>query len=745
MNSLNDTYNLYYTMLKLFQSHVFRVPVFSLDGLEKVIRTIDLLKLSDRLQGEATFLASPSLVNEIEQQSKKSTQNNTLNLQISVLKYYIRMSSRCTPFGLFAGCGIGEVGQNSRIELDSLDKHKSYTRLDMNYLCALIHNIAQTDIINEQVNFYPNSSLYASGKDLRYTEYQFFKTRRKYSLSEAEQSEYLTAVLQKAKGGATIEGLASLLVDEDISIEDAREFINELITNQILVSELEPSVTGDDLLYQFIGKLERLKGTEKIVATLKRIKTLLQTIDNSPIGRPIEMYEHVKKKLENFKTQYDEKYLFQSDLFIESKQAFLGKAIPDTTYKAIEVFNRLTPKFENPVLKKFREEFYSKYEDEEIPLVQALDVETGIGFGNIDGQRGDIAPLLDGILFAGQQATFQDIKISPVMWMLNQKYDEFIKENLSDEINITDDDLKDFPEHWGDLPDTISAIIEVIRTEKSPDGPLIALGGAGGTSAANLLGRFCYLNKKIHHHVKQVTSKEQELNPDKIMAEIVHLPESRIGNILMRPVLREYEIPYLANSSVTNDKVIPITDLMISVHQGQTIKLKSKRWGKEVVPRLSSAHNFSSNSLPIYHFLCAMQSQGIRGGVSFNWGQLLEGKPFLPRVRYQNIIFSPAIWNISPKDTNKIPKITDSQFYEKALEFKHQKRLPDKVLLVQGDNKLLIDFQHKLSVQMLFSEVKKHPFRLEEFLFKDNQYPLVKRGNEVFTNQVILSFYRDKN
>ena len=138
-----------------------------------------------------------------------------------------------------------------------------------------------------------------------------------------------------------------------------------------------------------------------------------------------------------------------------------------------------------------------------------------------------------------------------------------------------------------------------------------------------------------------------------------------------------------------------------------------------------------------------MQTQGLRGGVGFNWGSILESKPFLPRVRYENIIFSPATWNIVPDDTKQVPKITDKQFYEKTLEFKKKRNIPDKVLLVQGDNKLLIDFKHGLSVQMLFSEVKKNPFRLEEFLF-DDQYPLVKRGDEVFTNQVILSFYKDK-
>lgn len=737
---MKDTKINYY----LFEEFIFRTPNKSLNPFFDKNYIIDINSINrDKYFLEATFLASPILYREIDKYYNAGYHDEFLKFQISILKYYSRMCIRCTPFGLFAGCGVGEIKERSNIELSSVDDFRSNTRLDMNYLCTLIQDIANIYGIKKQVLYYPNTSLYTSGRDLRYIEYEFVKNLRKYSLSQVEQSEYLHKILQEANKGKTIDKLANLLVREDISIEEARDFLNELIDNQILVSELEPSVTGHELLRRFFGKLEELKGTEGVVVSLKRIETLLLDIDKQSIGRHKEMYDYIKDELKKFNAKFDEKYLFQSDLLIESKKAILSKSIGDAAWKAIKVFNRLTTPFDDPLLKKFKEDFYKKYEDEEIPLVQALDVEIGVGFGNVDGLQGDIAPLLEGVFFARMQQTVQDVKISPVQRMLNRKYDDFLEDSSSNEITLTNKDLDPFPEIWDDLPDTMSAMIEVIHTEECPEGALFAIRNAGGASATNLLGRFCYLGEKIHDHVKQIVQKEQELNPDKILAEIVHLPEARIGNILMRPVLRDYEIPYLANPSVANDKIISITDLMVSVKQTGYIKLRSKRLNKEVLPRLSSAHNFSKNSLPIYHFLCALQKQGLRGSIGFNWGPILESKPFLPRVSYENIIFSPSVWNILPDETKQVPKITDKHFYERALEFKKKRSIPDKVLLVQSDNKLLIDFNHELSVQMLFSEVKKNSFRLEEFLF-DDQYPLIKRGSEVFTNQVILNFYKDK-
>ena len=740
-SKLNQSF--YHQPINSFNRFIFRTPVYSFNLLENKNRLMyETELLIDGLFQEAIYLASSEFFNEIRRDNQgRLVGKDAIKYRISLLKYFTRMCTRCTPFGLFAGCGIGKMSERSNIVPVRVSEFKNSTRLDMDYLCALVKDIENHEPVKRQLKFFPNTSIYNSGNNLRYTEYFYAKEKRKYNLTAVESADYLQKVLDEAENGRTIDELTGLLADEDITFEEAGEYIGELVQNQLLVSELEPSVTGGELFGKLIKKLEKLDGVNELVATIKGIYESIEAIDWQTVGRDVACYEQVKEKISQFQTKYNEKYLFQSDLFIKTEIATLSLRIEAAAQNAVGALNRLTPKTENPLLKKFREEFYKKYEDEEVPLTMALDVETGIGFGNIDGQRGDLSPLLEGIPFYGNPVNSIDVKLNAIQFFLNKKYDEYLANPYSGEINITEKELSVFPENWDDLPDTFSAVTEIIRTEESPHGPLILLTHAGGSSAANLLGRFCYLDEEIGNFVKQITETEQILNQEKIVAEIVHLPESRTGNVLMRPTLRDYEIPYLANTSVDKNNVIPLTDLMVSAPQGRTIKLRSKKFNKEIIPRLTCAHNFSNNSLPVYQFLCTIQTQGLRGGIGFNWGPVLENKPFLPRVRYENAILSPATWNISVDDIKQIPKITDSLFFERVSLLRKEKKIPDKVLLLQGDNKLLIDFNHLLSVQMLFSEVKKRGFKLQEFLF-NNEHPLAKRGEEVFTNQVILCFHK---
>jgi hypothetical protein len=642
----------------------------------------------------------------------------------------------------------------------------------MHYLCALAQDMGKNESIQREVKYYPNSSLYVLGDKLRYVEYFYKNAKRVHQISSVDFSEYLEQILTLAQTGTTIKALALLVIqmlqEENIPLVEAENFITELINNQILVSELEPEITGKDFLIQLLkvipsersergisNNTNTLRYSERSEESLSILSALLKQMDTQPIGKSIEFYQQAEEIVKTTGTTYEKNYLFQLDMFKPVENATLSTKIADEILEAIAFMNRITFSPKETLLKKFADNFYERYEEREMPLLQVLDVESGIGY---PVNKGDISPLLEGYFFPNRETGQSEITWNKVQSILHKKLIDNYKEN-GHIVEFTEKDFDFLKENWNDLPQTISCMCEIFQQQTSfhttPSGaersrsaalPYIYIHSAGGSSAANMLGRFCHVDNKLEEYVKEITQFEASQNSNVIYAEIVHLPESRLGNILLRPVLRDYEIPYLAKSSVPLDYQIPLSDLFISVRQGKIV-LRSQRLNKEVVPRLSTAHNYSMNAMPVYHFLCDLQTQGLRGGVGFSWGVLSQEFDFLPRAVYKNTILTLATWKVKTDDFKKlIEKQNDTEIKEKVQAWRKERNIPQLVLLTEGDNELLIDFENVLSVKMLFSAIKKRPeFALTEFLFNMQNSVIKDEQGNPFTNEFIISLHKKNN
>ena len=143
---------------------------------------------------EALYVGSPDLheqlllwiENKIEKQDKKE------RLELSLVKYMIRMCTRCTPYGLFASCTTGNFLDTTNIELSDKNLLQRFGRLDMDYVCELHSYLLKQKEVSDQLRFYPNTSLYRAGDQWRYIEHRFKKeTGRSYHLVQVDQSEYL--------------------------------------------------------------------------------------------------------------------------------------------------------------------------------------------------------------------------------------------------------------------------------------------------------------------------------------------------------------------------------------------------------------------------------------------------------------------------------------------------------------------------------------------------------------------------
>jgi hypothetical protein len=747
-----------------FSSFIVRTPIYSIDFYRNLTKGVsiesDAIKeiLNNTQVNEALFLASPELYSEIQKWMKQEDYpiDKEKKIKLSVLKYLIRMSTRSTPFGLFAACGSGKLTDETKISLNSnfdcnnhIDKKNGFyrkTRFDMQFLTNLSSKLKANLNVQNQLFFYPNTTLYQLGDFYRYVEYVLHQNKRKYSLVALKRTDYLDLTLQKAVIGAKKKELSSILVSGEISETEAMEFIEELISNQILVSELEPTLTGSSYLNPLSEERDIENMNKEVVefgGFYDKLNNQLLKIDTK-IGNFISCYEDIIATISKTNIPFDQKYLFQTDLFPDSNNFQLEKKYTSELLKAIDLLNKISEMPKNTALKNFKKAFAERYESEAVPLVKALDVETGIGYLQ-QNNCFDTTPLLESIGIKQKANTDNNqVSLTKEEKIIYRKLQNALLNNeKSIVLNLSDFDNIDFSGQ--NLPATFSCIFEIIEEHGKE---WIVIQSIGGSSAANLLARFCYGNTGINDLANEITQYESETYFDKILAEIVHLPESRTGNVLRRPSFRPYEIPYLGQSSLPISHQINIEDLIVYVKNDRLV-LWSKKQDKEVIPRLTNAHNYSYNALPIYHFLCDMQFENCKSTIGFHWNSFEKFFDYLPRVTVGNCIVSKAKWifnkNRYPeffKILNNKTSINPDLFRSTILSL--GVRGLQYVSLIDNDNTLLINLENDTCVEMLVEIIKnKTQFVLEEFLFPSSK--VITGNSGCYANQFIVGLKMNKD
>lgn len=687
---------------------------------------------------EAVFLASPALVDAIESWRTDPDSRKGKRAEDSLVRYLQRMACRPTPFGLFSGCSLGVVdGTSTRLRLAPRASYQRHTRLDMDYLFALCEDLGRDPVLRSELAYQPNSSLYRAAGRLRYAEARLAGKARSYHLVALDPTPYLEATLALAADRKTTADLAAALVDDEVTQEEAAAYVDQLIETQVLVSDLTPSVTGAEAIYDIERQLEVLPTGRVAAEVLAGARETLSALDANGLGAAADCYRSVAESLRTLPTSVELSRLFQVDMVKPAAAMHLGAAVVEELQRGLSLLHRLFGRSRQEVFERFREDFGERYGDGRwMPLAEVLDEESGIGFEG--GDPPDASPLLNG-LDLGRQSGGATVPWGPLQaWQLRKL--ETALSRGEQEIELTEKDAEALAARESQpLPDALEVMAMLAaRSEQDADDGRFQLlwKHSGGPSGGRILGRFCHGDTELEARVREHLAAEEAARPDAIFAEIVHLPQGRIGNILSRPVLRDYEISFLGRSGAPLERQIPLTDLQVTVAD-QRIVLRSERLGREVIPRLTSAHNFS-RGLGIYRFLCGLQGQAVTVGLGWNWGAL-EGAAFLPRVRSGRLVLQRARWKLFDEEIKKLSTFADAQ------RLRAERRMPRRVLLADGDNELLVDFDNILSVEAALDVIEGRP---EASLFELFPPPeeLCANGPEGrFVHEIVVPFVRTRS
>ena len=225
---------------------------------------------------ESIYLASPDLYTAW--QTAKGIQDGLNSaLQKALWRYIIRSYCRATPYGLFAGVGMGTIGQLSRILFGPTPWH-TVSRPDSLVLLAISSRVDEDLSVRPLLHYRLNNSLYETAGQYRFSERTGSRHHPKIVLSSLPKTPDLQTLVNflRVHGSASYTELVTLYGTE--YQQQVQDYVNHLINDQFLVSNLALPVTGSSIADFVVQQLKKLGTEYPLYQQLLNASSLLRSL-----------------------------------------------------------------------------------------------------------------------------------------------------------------------------------------------------------------------------------------------------------------------------------------------------------------------------------------------------------------------------------------------------------------------------------------------------------------------------------
>ena len=259
-------------------------------------------------------------------------------------------------------------------------------------------------------------------------------------MSSFRVNPVIDILIEDSKMGLKFNELIDLIIDDASEFEEASEFVLEIINNQILVSELDATITGNFDIKRVVEIIEKSTEFKLECDILKEMSLLLNGKVN--LNDLKNQFDSLKKLVEKFDTEFEEKYILQTDLYKKTTCASLNKKVSYKITKALQFLSKIRENKENSNLTNFKKTFQKRFETREMPLSVVLDSELGIGYLQ-NTQMNDSHSVLDKFSFdTSRKSNATSEEWSKVDYVLEKKLKETITN--SQDIIFLDDNQQYF-------------------------------------------------------------------------------------------------------------------------------------------------------------------------------------------------------------------------------------------------------------------------------------------------------------
>lgn len=650
----------------------------------------------------------------------------------TLINYLIRMGSKCVPFGLFATISVGKWSNQTSIDLGPSNDIRRVVRIDNEYYAELARTLINDIPDPENITYFPNNTIYSLKDKIRFLHPIVKVQPNKYTINKKihnlvtiSKDDIIIRVLDWSQGGKSIAFLSDRLTNIGYEIRESTAYLNSLINAGVLISEFEPTLSGSLDLNTLVHRLSELRYPK--IATLIEVRESINQINSGKSNFSLSDHTKLRQKFNILCPNSGLKSnVLQVDAFRSNTSAVVDKRVIGNIPKAIRLATLSHGDFKKQsILEQFKRAFAERYETTVVQLVEALSPEHGIGYG-------DQLHLSTYDTYQKHSAPIDDERLLSLKLSILEKS---IKENLRS-IDLSEDHNDILNLAPVNLPDYFCLSGTIHRYPNEEDFLRLKM---ISNSITRIVGRFSHI-PEIKKLLGDTVLKEDLYYTKSIRAEVVHIPSDRIGNVIIREKLSEYEIPIITRSNNSEQKQISISDLYLFLRENELI-LWSKHLNQRVYPKLSSAHNYHYGSLPIYHFLADLQFQDFNIRCTWNWGSLSKMK-ILPRVKYKNIILSPRTWNLTLSELlpNRESGNVHSEICSKLVEL----GIPESFTINSGENDTLINRNVNDLVSLLVKDLKKNgTIKICENLLDQDEFVAKSTNGEPFATEIVFNLTKN--
>jgi len=686
-----------------------RTPFYSFSsfGLEKLP-----LMLGDALFRNALWLASPVFYGLLE---KKAFGFSRLSEKerFTLAKYYNRMCFRPTPFGLFACFSLAPWSVKAGLSLSGDPGVRLHLRPDQEWLRRMNGG---DDGLPGEAQVALNPTVVQIGGRFRFVSGHIGADGRQvYSVSAVGAGKLHVRLVKALAGGPlTLAGVIHQIGKlTDCTEAEAADYAAFLAASQFLCTAgrrdlAEPVMppAGQASFWRRVAT--RLTGDVGSLAS-DEFEVRAQAPEAAAAGRSVFYAAAERSAVAGGADTADRKHLSGALVALQAL------ALP---YRSAD-------------LGRFIADFKQRYDREAVPLLEALDPDTGLAYGDVRTE-GASRGLLEDVMFPRLDRETAKGEWTAVHRLLFRNWAAIKGKGHFALLELTDIELAELPRTDGG-----GALAPSMALLYTPTEAGLVIEEAGGASAVALTGRFGTFSNEAFDLCREIAEREAEANPGIVFADLWLNGDDHVDNINRRRPVYEYGIPLNVFSSLQADRQLLPADLILLVRSDELI-LESRRLKKRIIPRLSTAYNFNHSQLPLFRLLCDLQFQGLQASLGFDLAAFFPGQEFYPRVVYKGVILGLARWHLSAAEIRQLTALPPSlgRFHQ----FRQERGIPMSVCTGRGDQQLVFNFVRDGETRFFLDHLKGS----ENVVLKEYLYPSggVSAEGRPFAAQQVAMLYK---